>query len=107
MDQPDKIIRQHGAPAKRNLLTAIEPRIKGFYFGHIQAVRKNHQLFRRILAALFPPTDGGFGAGCGIAERLLRLLIRQGLEASEAAGRLWLIDRDGLLHEGLGQGHRR
>jgi malate dehydrogenase (oxaloacetate-decarboxylating) len=35
---------------------------------------------------------------------LLRLLIRQGLEASEAAGRLWLIDRHGLLHEGLGQG---
>jgi malate dehydrogenase (oxaloacetate-decarboxylating) len=25
------------------------------------------------------------------------LLIRQGLDASEAAGRLWLIDRDGLL----------
>ena len=47
---------------------------------------------------------GAGSAGCGIAERLLRLLIRQGLEASEAAGRLWLIDRDGLLHEGLGQG---
>jgi malate dehydrogenase (oxaloacetate-decarboxylating) len=40
---------------------------------------------------------GAGSAGCGIAERLLRLLIRQGLEASEAAGRLWLIDRDGLL----------
>ena len=40
---------------------------------------------------------GAGSAGCGIAERLLRLLIRQGLEASDAAGRLWLIDRDGLL----------
>jgi malate dehydrogenase (oxaloacetate-decarboxylating) len=40
---------------------------------------------------------GAGSAGCGIAERLLRLLIRQGLDASEAAGRLWLIDRDGLL----------
>jgi malate dehydrogenase (oxaloacetate-decarboxylating) len=40
---------------------------------------------------------GAGSAGCGIAERLLRLLIRQGLEASEAAARLWLIDRDGLL----------
>ncbi len=44
---------------------------------------------------------GAGSAGCGIAERLLRLLERQGLTAAEAAGRLWLIDRDGLLHHGL------
>jgi malate dehydrogenase (oxaloacetate-decarboxylating) len=44
---------------------------------------------------------GAGSAGCGIAERLLRLLQRQGLEAEEAAGRLWLIDREGLLHHGL------
>jgi|688.fasta_scaffold04252_11 malate dehydrogenase (oxaloacetate-decarboxylating) len=44
---------------------------------------------------------GAGSAGCGIAERLMRLLRRQGLSAAEAAGRLWLIDRDGLLHEGL------
>jgi malate dehydrogenase (oxaloacetate-decarboxylating) len=40
---------------------------------------------------------GAGSAGCGIAERLLRLLQHQGLSAAEAAGRLWLIDRDGLL----------
>ncbi len=44
---------------------------------------------------------GAGSAGCGIAERLLRLLQRQGLSAAEAAGRLWLIDRDGLLHAGM------
>jgi malate dehydrogenase (oxaloacetate-decarboxylating) len=44
---------------------------------------------------------GAGSAGCGIAERLLRLLQRQGLSAAEAAGRLWLIDRDGLLREGM------
>ncbi|MFM7733619.1 MAG: NAD-dependent malic enzyme [Cyanobium sp.] len=48
---------------------------------------------------------GAGSAGCGIAERLLRLLQRQGISAEEAAGRLWLIDRDGLLHEGLTTGH--
>ena len=47
---------------------------------------------------------GAGSAGCGIAERLLRLLQRAGLSTEEAAGRLWLIDRDGLLHEGLKQG---
>ena len=43
---------------------------------------------------------GAGTAGCGIAERLLRLLRRGGLSESEAAARLWLIDRHGLVHEG-------
>jgi len=41
---------------------------------------------------------GAGSAGCGIAERLWRLLQRAGLSAAEAAARLWLIDRDGLIH---------
>ncbi len=41
---------------------------------------------------------GAGSAGCGIAERLWRLLQRAGLSASEAADRLWLIDRAGLIH---------
>ena len=44
---------------------------------------------------------GAGSAGCGIAERLLRLLQRQGLSIQEAADRLWLLDRDGLLQEGM------
>ncbi|MBD2549270.1 NAD-dependent malic enzyme [Microcystis elabens FACHB-917] len=52
---------------------------------------------------------GAGSAGCGIAERLWRLLQRQGLSVAEAADRLWLIDRDGLIHtgtEGLSGGAR-
>ncbi|WP_216904680.1 NAD-dependent malic enzyme [Synechococcus sp. CCY 9618] len=52
---------------------------------------------------------GAGSAGCGIAERLWRLLQRQGLSAAAAADRLWLIDRDGLLHSGspgMGEGAR-
>jgi malate dehydrogenase (oxaloacetate-decarboxylating) len=44
---------------------------------------------------------GAGSAGCGIAERLHRLLQRQGLSPQEAADRLWLLDRDGLVHDGL------
>jgi malate dehydrogenase (oxaloacetate-decarboxylating) len=44
---------------------------------------------------------GAGSAGCGIAERLLRLLRQQGLDADGAAERLWLLDRDGLVHEGM------
>jgi malate dehydrogenase (oxaloacetate-decarboxylating) len=46
---------------------------------------------------------GAGSAGCGIAERLWRLLQRQGLTPAEAADRLWLLDREGLVHDGLAQ----
>ena len=43
---------------------------------------------------------GAGTAGCGIAERLLRLLQQGGLSEGEARSRLWAIDRQGLLLEG-------
>ncbi|MCT0200546.1 oxaloacetate-decarboxylating malate dehydrogenase [Synechococcus sp. CS-1325] len=43
---------------------------------------------------------GAGTAGCGIAEGLVRLLQRSGLSEQQARGRLWLIDREGLLLEG-------
>lgn len=43
---------------------------------------------------------GAGTAGCGIAERLERLLIRQGLSAAAARSRLWLLDRRGLVYAG-------
>jgi len=44
---------------------------------------------------------GAGTAGCGIAEGLLRLLQRAGLSAAAARQRLWAIDRQGLLLEGM------
>jgi malate dehydrogenase (oxaloacetate-decarboxylating) len=44
---------------------------------------------------------GAGTAGCGIAERLLRLLQREGLDVVEAADRLWLLNRHGLVHEDM------
>ena len=44
---------------------------------------------------------GAGSAGCGIAERLHRLLQRQGLGADAAADRIWLIDRFGLIHHNM------
>jgi malate dehydrogenase (oxaloacetate-decarboxylating) len=43
---------------------------------------------------------GAGTAGCGIAERLERLLIRQGLPVAAARARLWLLDRRGLVYSG-------
>lgn len=43
---------------------------------------------------------GAGTAGCGIAERLERLLIRQGLSPEQARSRLWLLDRRGLVYAG-------
>lgn len=44
---------------------------------------------------------GAGTAGCGIAEGLLRLLQRAGLSAAVARQRIWAIDRQGLLLEGM------
>ncbi|EDY37989.1 malate oxidoreductase [Cyanobium sp. PCC 7001] len=43
---------------------------------------------------------GAGTAGCGIAERLLRLLQAAGLSADQARERLWALDRHGLIVEG-------
>jgi len=44
---------------------------------------------------------GAGTAGCGIAEGLLRLLQGEGLSAQEARRRIWAIDRQGLLLQGM------
>ncbi len=52
---------------------------------------------------------GAGTAGCGIAERLLRLMQQGGLSPAAARARLWAIDRPGLLiegQEGLGEAAR-
>ena len=44
---------------------------------------------------------GAGGAGCGISVLLLRAMIEDGLSEAEAYSRFYLVDRDGLLVEGM------
>ena len=44
---------------------------------------------------------GAGSAGCGIASLLLRVMIDAGLSENEARGRIYAIDRDGLLVDGM------
>jgi malate dehydrogenase (oxaloacetate-decarboxylating) len=44
---------------------------------------------------------GGGSAGCGIGEHLVAVMKEEGLTESEARGRIYLIDVQGLLHDGL------
>ncbi|MEW6542720.1 MAG: NAD-dependent malic enzyme [Nitrospirota bacterium] len=46
-------------------------------------------------------TVGAGSAGCGISEQLCAAMVREGLSEREARSRFWLIDRQGLLREGL------
>lgn len=44
---------------------------------------------------------GAGSAGCGIAEQILAVMVKQGLSKEEARLRFFLIDKPGLLHDGL------
>lgn len=46
-------------------------------------------------------TFGAGSAGCGISEQICAAMVREGLPEAEARSRFWLIDRPGLLREGL------
>lgn len=44
---------------------------------------------------------GAGSAGCGISALLVRAMVADGLNEAEARRRIWLVDRDGLLVEGM------
>jgi len=44
---------------------------------------------------------GAGSAGCGIAKLLLEAMVAEGLDEKHAARRFYLVDRDGLLVEGM------
>src|SRR5208283_4123598 len=44
---------------------------------------------------------GAGSAGCGIAEQLVAAMVEEGLPEQEARSRFFLVDRPGLLHDGL------
>lgn len=44
---------------------------------------------------------GAGSAGTGIANQAVRAMVEGGLTNAEAVARCWLVDRDGLLHDGM------
>ncbi len=44
---------------------------------------------------------GAGSAGTGVADELVRFLVTAGLSETDAVSRCWLVDRDGLLHDGM------
>ncbi len=44
---------------------------------------------------------GAGSAGCGISEQIVHAMMHQGLSEQEARSRFYLVDRNGLLHDGM------
>lgn len=44
---------------------------------------------------------GGGSAGCGIAEQIIAGMVEEGLSDREARDRIYVVDRAGLLHDGM------
>ncbi|MEX1224228.1 MAG: NAD-dependent malic enzyme, partial [Pirellulales bacterium] len=45
---------------------------------------------------------GAGSAGVGISEQLIRTMVASGMSDQEARGKIYVLDRDGLLHDGRG-----
>ena len=46
---------------------------------------------------------GAGSAGCGIAEQLIAVMMKEGLSEVDARRRFFMVDRPGLLHDGMGE----
>ncbi len=44
---------------------------------------------------------GAGSAGCGIAEQMIRAMVKEGLSETDARARFFMVDRFGLLHDGM------
>jgi malate dehydrogenase (oxaloacetate-decarboxylating) len=44
---------------------------------------------------------GGGSAGCGIAEQVVAAMVEEGLGEADARTRIFVVDREGLLHDGM------
>jgi len=44
---------------------------------------------------------GAGSAGCGIAEQMIAAMVMEGISESEARSRFFMVDRPGLLHDGI------
>jgi len=44
---------------------------------------------------------GAGSAGCGIAEQLIAVMVKEGLSEADARRRFFMVDRPGLLHDGM------
>jgi malate dehydrogenase (oxaloacetate-decarboxylating) len=63
----------------------------------LAAVRMTGSTLRDQRVVMF----GAGSAGCGISEQVCAAMVQEGLPEAEARSRFWLIDRAGLLREGL------
>lgn len=65
----------------------------------IAAARASGVAFTEHRVAVF----GAGSAGCGISEQLVRAMVNEGLAEDEARRQFFLVDRNGLLHDGLSE----
>ncbi|MDD2769229.1 MAG: NAD-dependent malic enzyme [Methylococcus sp.] len=63
----------------------------------LAAIKATGARLRDQIIAVF----GAGSAGCGISEQLCAAMVRDGLSEAEAHSRFYLVDRPGLLREGL------
>jgi malate dehydrogenase (oxaloacetate-decarboxylating) len=85
----------------RDRLCSFNDDIQGTAAAALAALMAGARATRRPLSAQQTVIVGAGSAGTGIADLLVTALLQEGLSETEALSRLWLVDRNGLLHTGM------
>ncbi len=85
----------------RDRICSFNDDIQGTAAVTVAAITAGMQITGTPMGELRAVIVGAGSAGVGVAGELVRTLERRGLDGTTAQDHCWLVDRNGLLHDGL------
>lgn len=92
----ERLLQRH-----RHSVSSFNDDIQGTATVTTAAILRGLRASKTPIAELRAVIVGAGSAGCGIANTIIDVLCAEGLTTEEAKQRCWLVDRDGLVHDGL------
>ncbi len=102
--QFEDFAQQHAYPLLqryRDQLCSFNDDIQGTAAVTVAAILAATRVANTPLKELNVAVLGAGSAGCGISEQLVQAMIHQGLSEADARSRFYLVDRNGMLHDGM------
>lgn len=102
--QFEDFAQQHAYPLLeryRNQLCTFNDDIQGTASVAVAAILAATRVANSLLKDQKVVFVGAGSAGCGISQQLVHTMMNQGASESDARSRFYMVDRNGLLHDGM------